>query len=491
MAAAGLRELAGADGYVASGSNVLRGGKRVFTTRTLEGGWYEDRAAPGFGGTRPEARTEEASRQATVTGRAIPKYGAAILDAEERAAGSTRYDPSNTVLPDTLARPSGWRSTASASFRPKGDPADDDVRATGTTFRPKHHAMTADAAQLAGYRERWLNHSGGGHAQRFRTEAEDALAGPVAPRFRASMVRALPGVPKSVETLRERMVTSKGLQALVLLRRAFAAMDDNADGVLGREELAGGLSDFGVSLSVDEFNELFRFLDADRSGTVSWHELVAVLTGSLRTPAGAGTSGEAPPGHFAAASVPAPELTPARLRAVDAAWRQLLDRAGSRGTVGAWWLLEQMDAASFPDVVTGLRDAESAAVLLLEPATAPAVAALPPSAGRRARAEAARACPVGRGGFVAAHRPWSVLMRLDEDFEAAVAALWRAPATSTGDGGGAPGPLCKVLVTHEGSGRMTVEDLPMGPFFSRDDTDAIVRELRAKGIRASAVSLDF
>ena len=485
--ASGMRGVAGsaADGYVASGSNVLRGGKRVFQSRTLDGGWYEDREAPGFSGVRPEARTEEQARQAAVTGRVIPKYGAAILDAEERAARAVRYDPKNTVAPDTYARPADWRSTAAASFRPSGVGPDADLVATSSTFHPKHHEMVADAARAADYRARWLNHDGGGHQLRFRTVAEDSLASAVHPRFRAQTTRTLPGVPKSVESLRSVLLAGKGLMALVLLRRAFAAMDDSGDGALSREELQVGLADLGAKLSVDEFNELFRFLDADKSGGVSWPELVAVLTGRLRTPAGAGARSSGPSLAASTVARAAPVLSTTRAAVVAAAWEAIAARgdvAAATGSVPVRWLRAQADLHSFPDVKMGSMDPDSLATLLFE-STTPEPGA-PSGAGESG---------VDAAAFELLHRAWSPMVGLDDEFAGILAALWRVsvPGAGAAAGPASGASVCKVLVTHARTGRKTVEDVPMGPFFDRSDKADIVRRLRSMGIEAATVSLDF
>lgn len=487
--ASGMRGVAGsaADGYVASGSNVLRGGKRVFQSRTLDGGWYEDREAPGFAGVRPEALTEEQARQAAVTGRVIPKYGAAILDAEERAARAVRYDPKNTVTPDTYARPADWRSTAAASFRPAGTGPDADMLATSSTFHPKHHEMVADPSRAAEYRARWLNHDGGGHELRFRTVSEDAMASAVHPRFRAQTTRMLPGVPKSAESLRSALLAGKGLMALVLLRRAFAAMDDSGDGALSREELQVGLADLGLKLSVDEFNELFRFLDADKSGGVSWPELVAVLTGSLRTPAGARVLG-ASSGHAPSVAHAAPVLPRARSAVVAAAWEAISARAdvpAATGFVPVDWLRAQADLHSFPDVKAGLLDPASFGSLLFEPASA-ASAMSPRAVG------GSDGAVVNAETFKLLHRAWAPMEGLDDVFADIVAALWRVTVAAAAPAGTATATsVCKVLVTHARTGRKSVEDVPMGPFFDRSDKADIIRRLRSMGIEAAAVSLEF
>jgi hypothetical protein len=464
-------------GYVAQGSNVLRGGKHTYTRHTLESNWYEDRAEPSYEGSRPEARTEEAARQLAVTGARIPKYGAAILDAEDRARRGARYDPSNTILPDTHARAAGWKATTAASYRPVGDPADAVVVATSSTFHPKLNPMVSDSDALATYRARWLNQQDGTFRDRFRTEQTEALSKPVGDSFKVSTVRALPGVPKSLERLRERLVERFGLQTFWLVRRAFAAMDDNGDGVLNPEELRGGVADLGVRVSVDEFNELFRFLDADRSETISWTEFLSALTGSavvVKGAAGAAATLGGTSREQTLASL-CPPLPAAREAYLENVWRRLLVRVSmtSAGSLPTDVLREQVDMGSFPDVSAGLRSAKDAGTIFFEAVS--------------------KASTVSFGAFASLHQCFSALVRLDNQFATILANMWRLPvddvtAVPTGE---APAGTCKVIVTHQRTGRRTVEEVPVGAFFSKDDHVEIKRLLSLQGIHAASVSFDF
>lgn len=107
----------------------------------------------------------------------------------------------------------------------------------------------------------------------------EAQAGAVAPRFRPPPTRKLVAVPKSMEILRERAITRHGAWAPVLLRRAFevAEVSDGRAG-LSKEELVTLLQDAGLSMTVDEADEVFLFLDSDGSGSVSWREFIRILT---------------------------------------------------------------------------------------------------------------------------------------------------------------------------------------------------------------------
>jgi hypothetical protein len=46
------------------GTNVLRGGKKLFGALTLEGNWYNDRKLTSFQGVRPIVETETQIRAA-------------------------------------------------------------------------------------------------------------------------------------------------------------------------------------------------------------------------------------------------------------------------------------------------------------------------------------------------------------------------------------------------------------------------------------------
>jgi Ca2+-binding EF-hand superfamily protein len=54
-------------------------------------------------------------------------------------------------------------------------------------------------------------------------------------------------------------------------------MDDDGSRSLDRRELADGLKDFGVSMSSASIDELFAFLDKDKSGKISFDEFLQAL----------------------------------------------------------------------------------------------------------------------------------------------------------------------------------------------------------------------
>ncbi|GFU17014.1 calcyphosin-like protein, partial [Nephila pilipes] len=61
------------------------------------------------------------------------------------------------------------------------------------------------------------------------------------------------------------------------LVRAFRLMDDNRDRKLDLEEMKLGLKEYGATLEDDEVAELFKELDKDESGTVSFEEFLKAV----------------------------------------------------------------------------------------------------------------------------------------------------------------------------------------------------------------------
>ncbi|GFR06671.1 calcyphosin [Trichonephila clavata] len=79
-----------------------------------------------------------------------------------------------------------------------------------------------------------------------------------------------------VEKLRE-ICRSRGANGIIGLSRAFRLMDDNRDRKLDLEEMKLGLKEYGATLEDDEVTELFKELDKDESGTVSFEEFLKAV----------------------------------------------------------------------------------------------------------------------------------------------------------------------------------------------------------------------
>ncbi len=209
-------------------------------------------------------------------GKSIPKFGAGLFEQEENV--NTRYEYGNIVQPDTHASPSDW---ASVSKKVHGD--QDGQIAQGTTrglFVPelekKVNSLVASRSKLKDYHARWLGNAEEDERQRRFTTTNSATF-PAASSEGVGIVRVLPGVPKAIEKFRSLIISKGGVDGIRSIGRMLRAMDDNGDGQLQQLELKLGLEDFGLTFTVDEFQELFKYLDRDGSGSVDARELFLAL----------------------------------------------------------------------------------------------------------------------------------------------------------------------------------------------------------------------
>ena len=58
-------------------------------------------------------------------------------------------------------------------------------------------------------------------------------------------------------------------------------MDDNGDRRLSQSEMKYGLRDFGVLLSNEEVDLIFKYFDTDHNGSINFDEFLYGLTGPL------------------------------------------------------------------------------------------------------------------------------------------------------------------------------------------------------------------
>lgn len=79
-----------------------------------------------------------------------------------------------------------------------------------------------------------------------------------------------------IETLRAACL-ERGASGIHGIGRTFRVIDDNRSRTLDREELKNGLSDFGVTMTSAEVNQLFNELDKDKSGLISFDEFLQAL----------------------------------------------------------------------------------------------------------------------------------------------------------------------------------------------------------------------
>lgn len=90
--------------------------------------------------------------------------------------------------------------------------------------------------------------------------------------------------PKSrsaVERVRAKIASRGGLNGIRTLGRILRTMDDNGNGQLDRYELTWGLKDYGLELTEGDIDIIMKAFDRDRSGQVSFDELLRGIRGKL------------------------------------------------------------------------------------------------------------------------------------------------------------------------------------------------------------------
>jgi len=83
-----------------------------------------------------------------------------------------------------------------------------------------------------------------------------------------------------LERLRNKLA-ARGAKGFIGLKRQFKIMDDNGNNKLDIGEFIKGMRDFRVEISEDEAGLLFRYLDADRSGSIDYEEFLHRLQGPM------------------------------------------------------------------------------------------------------------------------------------------------------------------------------------------------------------------
>lgn len=75
---------------------------------------------------------------------------------------------------------------------------------------------------------------------------------------------------------------SRGVHGIKSLGRMFKIMDDNGDKRLCLYEFKKGMRDFGCDVSPEEMVEMFNAFDADKTGSLSFDELLSALRPPMR-----------------------------------------------------------------------------------------------------------------------------------------------------------------------------------------------------------------
>lgn len=417
------------------GANALRGGQKSFGAKTLGGNWYESRKDPAFPGCRREAATEAAERALEGTRRTVPLYGTGLPTTAEATFEDGHLDYSNVVGFDKTAGPGEWKSVTAATYVTPGEEGCKDF---STSFKTLSHTSTED---LDAYKARWLVAGDKAAGERFTSTASASATG-VPSTFRVRPTRVLPGVPKVVETFREKIIERGGMLGIRTIGRMFRIMDDSGDHKLSRSELTTGLHDYGLRFTPDEFEALWRFLDRDRSGTIDYDEFLRGVRG---------------------------EMNDRRVGMVELAW-EVLDKTKD-GKVTIDDLRGTYDPSFHPEVVKGTMTPDEALAQFL------------------AQWDTKKADGVVEWDeFLEYYDSVSCSIDDDDYFELMMRNAWHLPG---GTGWCENTANLRVLVTHA-DGSKTIEMVKDDLGLKRSDLEAIKRRLVKQGITdVVAVSTSF
>ena len=146
----------------------------------------------------------------------------------------------------------------------------------------------------------------------YTSEANRAAAGTVNAKFSVRVTRKFPGVPKSVEEFKEKIIERAGVTGVRQLGRLLKIMDTSGEGLLSRKEFKFGLAvrmalvmgasavlwlwpcshlgagrlflspqDFGLSFTEEEFFSLWNYFDRDHSDFIDFGEFLRGVRGPM------------------------------------------------------------------------------------------------------------------------------------------------------------------------------------------------------------------
>ena len=144
----------------------------------------------------------------------------------------------------------------------------------------------------------------------YTSEANRAAAGTVNAKFSVRVTRKFPGVPKSVEEFKEKIIERAGVTGVRQLGRLLKIMDTSGEGLLSRKEFKFGLAvrtplamgdgavlllwsqpgacrlvhsaqDFGLTFTEEEFFSLWNYFDRDHSDFIDFGEFLRGVRGPM------------------------------------------------------------------------------------------------------------------------------------------------------------------------------------------------------------------
>mmetsp|Transcript_129208 Transcript_129208/g.313888 ORF Transcript_129208/g.313888 Transcript_129208/m.313888 type:complete len:431 (+) Transcript_129208:94-1386(+) len=422
------------------GANTLRGGKRSFDPRVLNGNWVEDRLEPKFPGTRPDPRSTTRQMELEATHGRTKRFGLGLRDTEAKFDDTIDYG--NVVEYDKKAGADTWKSVTRATHqRPQDMSRGGAGGEFSSAFHMTKHELTADPSAMDDYRKRWAREGEKASERRFTSQFNRSVNKTVTKEHQVRVTRRLPGVPKPVEDFRDKIAERGGMNGIRAIARIFRIIDDSGDRRLSRVEFKNCLVDYGLSFTETEFFSLWRYFDRDGNNFVDYDEFLRGVRGEMN----------------------------ARRRAiVDVAFGRL-DKTGD-GEVTIADLQTCYDTSQHPDVISGksTRDEVLADFLSQWDRTV-------------------RDGKVTPDEFAEYYNDISASVFDDDEFELIIRNAWHIAG---GEGAAANTANLRVLATlADGSMQVVCVEDDLG--LNKEDEEEIIRRLAAQGVEATDVSLNL
>jgi len=134
-----------------------------------------------------------------------------------------------------------------------------------------------------------------------------------------------PSTEDYINKLRRKII-DKGPYGYRNLANQFLKLDTNNSGTISRDEFKVGLKNFGLLLTIEEFNAVFNAFDKNRNGVIDFQEFFATIKG---------------------------QISPARSEVIRKAWESLSERFGEAITFEK--LVQIFDSRNHPEVKRGLK----------------------------------------------------------------------------------------------------------------------------------------
>ena len=262
-----MKRSAAKDGAGAGGSNILRGGKNTYSSKAKLDNWVEEEYKPeinvgNFSASKYESTAAFGQRDGLVGNK--PTFGAGL-----KAPEPEDFDYGNIVCADKRNTDKTWKTVTTSVH---GDTFPSEF---STTFHLTGGIQ--DKKELDNYRKQWSTDEELLRTKRFVTEATATQTTAGRGRFANKQVRALAGIPKTVEKIQQKILEKGGETGIRAVRSLFAA----GDSVLSQAGFAQGLKNFGLQLSAMDIETAFKYFDKDGSGELSVSEFMTAMCGNL------------------------------------------------------------------------------------------------------------------------------------------------------------------------------------------------------------------